>query len=251
MGDWDYYCFLCAINFSPYAALEPQDEHDEDEPDEDGQDDEDYFPEDDPSFRVHRLELTSDNLAWLSNFRVIGENPAAAGLRRCYLSGRAQESDYGHADVAKGKDPVAPGSSQDDIVDISMYHDFDAEDETGALPVHECCLKVLRRAFVARGLRKGDVFEASDEDFGFNLDGVGVASADEEGFDNEMAEEVIVKTAPVHHRLDIDALYLCLSSKREDVRRSLCIDYGVMNEMSCEQYFSVERGKEVRQPISL
>lgn len=147
MGDWDIYCFLCAgpvgtntdldVNedddeeeypFQPIGAIVDLDVYPEDA-------DVDVHPEDHAEHPVQNsnIDLTPDNLAWLANYRVIGENPTTTGLRRCYLSGHAEDSMYGYADVAKGIDPVAPGVSPDDKVDTGIYRENEADDEVGAL----------------------------------------------------------------------------------------------------------------------
>jgi len=247
MGDWDFYCFLCASTFHSFAPLD----HDSD-----GELNEDDNIQNDASAsrntcNTDRIQLTPGNVAWLADYRVIGENLAATSLRRCYLSGRAEDTGYGHSDVAKGRDPVAPGVSRDDKVNTSMYRDFDADTETGAMPVHDCCLRILQRAFVAGTLARGEVFKADDECFGFTLGGADDVKAGEESEGEKMAEDEtvtagIVSARHVQQSLDVDALFQCLLPTRKEYKSCLTFDYGAMNDMSGEQYFYLGEGHEVR-----
>lgn len=238
MGEWDFYCFLCGTTFNPGSATIESGEDD---------DQENNAPaaQSSPS-----TLLTPENLAWLGNWRVIGENPAASGLRRCYLSGPAEEDMYGTADVAKGKDPVAPGESQDDKVSTGMYRDNNADDEVGALPVHDACLRVLQRVAMAQGLTGRDEVKKDDDEYGFDLDGFdGIESPadsdDDETAENDVAIRRLINAESANSRLNIDALYRCVSPKRFEFRCSLTIDYGVMNDVAEEQYFYLQKGQEV------
>jgi len=231
MGDWDSYCFLCAGPVSANTSLDVHQEEDEEE-----------YP-----FHNPNIELTKDNLAWLDYYRVIGENPAAAGLRRCYLSGRGGDSMYGYAEVAKGVDPIAPGVNPDDKVDTGMYRDNDADDEVGALPVHDCCLRVLQRASLAGRLAGSGGFEADDEGFGFWLDGAAIEESDEDRDEHEEEQgNTIISNGSAERGLNIDAFFHAMSPKREEYRRSLTIDYGALNDVAEEQYFYLRKRNEVR-----
>lgn len=241
MGDWDFYCFLCAGTFIPDSI------HDADEEEEAADDAE-------PTDFIKSIRHTPALTAWLSTFRVIGENPAAAGVRRCYLSGPAEAAEYGHAEVAKGNDPVAPGVTRDEKVSTGVYRNFDGEGETGALPVHDCCLRVLARCFLATRRRgslaggRGGVGDDEAEDFWFRLDddGVDVDFEDDDDLEGEEDVQKAPKVSEERVRIDVDALFQCVSSKREEYRCSLDIDYGPMNGMAREQYFYMEKGREVR-----
>ena len=174
-------------------------------------------------------------------------NPDASGIRRCYLSGRAETDSYGSAKVRKGHDSVAPGRHPDDTAMIQLYRNFDAEDETGALPVHDCCLRVLQRA--AKYGAGGPPIE--DADFGFQIDdGLAFEVEQEDDHTNEGDQPAAdsslgPKSVERVKKLDIDALFHCISSRRVEYRSSLQLDYGPMTDMANEQYFYLERENQV------
>jgi len=243
MGEWDYYCFLCAAGF--YSPHNPgHDEQDESQSDSDETDEPGTRPK-----KAKRLAslLTQQSIAWLEDFRVIGENTAASGLRRCYLSGRAQIDYYGTAQVEKGHDSVAPGQNPDDTNATPIYRNFDANDETGALPVHDCCLRVLQRA--AYYDTAGRLVE--DADFGFHLDDGTALAVEQDDYHTNERGQVAVDTALRLERagraeqLDIDALFHCVSARREEYRSSLHLDYGAMTDMANQQFFFISREHQV------
>ena len=243
MGEWDYYCFLCAAGF--YSPHNPEhDAENEADNDDDENDEPDIRPE--KAARLPPLH-TEQSTAWLEDFRVIGENAAASGLRRCYLSGRAETDYYGAAEVKRGHDPVAPGQNPDETNQTPMYRNFETNDETGALPVHDCCLRVLQRA---AHCGTGGRLE-QDADFGFHLDdGSALVVEQDDEYTNE-GEKVAVKSslrlerAGRANQLDIDVLFHCVSSKREEYRSSLHLDYGAMTDMATEQFFFISREHQV------
>jgi len=243
MGEWDYYCFLCAAGFynphSPEHVVENETDNDDDENDE---------PDMRPGKAARLPPLhTQQSTAWLKDFRVIGENAAASGLRRCYLSGRAVTDYYGAAEVQKGHDPVAPGQNPDATKPTPMYRNFETNDETGALPVHDCCLRVLQRA--ANCGTGGRLVK--DADFGFHLDDgpAFVVEQDEDHTDEgerfAVENSLRLERAGRAEQLDIDALFHCVSAKREEYRSSLHLDYGAMKDMATEQFFFISREHQV------
>jgi len=253
MGDWDFYCFLCA---GPVGANVDLDVNEEDEEEYPFQPisaiiDLDVHPEDHDERPVQNsnIDLTQENTAWLADYRVIGENSTTAGLRRCYLSGHGGDSMYGYAEVAKGIDPVAPGVNPDSKVDTGMYRDNEADEEVGALPAHDFCLRVLQRASVAGRLAGSGGFEADDEAFGFCLDGVDGEESDEDRDEHEEQqgqEDTIMSNRDAKRGMSIDAFFHAMSPKREEYRGSLTIDYGALNDTAEEQYFYLRKGNEVR-----
>ena len=244
MGEWDYYCFLCAAGF--YTPEPPE----EDEDDESGSDNDKGDELDTKSEQAPKLPslLTEQSTAWLDDFRVIGENPDASGIRRCYLSGRAQTDYYGSAKVKKGHDPVAPGHNPDETSPTPMYRNFEADDETGALPVHDCCLRILQRA--ANHDTGGRLMW--DADFGFQLDDRSALKVEpEDDHTKETGQSVIdpslvtLEQVGRAEQMDIDALFHCVSSKRVGYRTSLHLDYGAMEDMAHEQFFFISREHQV------
>ncbi|CAJ2509297.1 Uu.00g143230.m01.CDS01 [Anthostomella pinea] len=193
MGGWDYYCFLCYAGF-----FNPEDEEDEPVSDEDGTktqrepDLKKLFPRADVSRR----------LDWLSDFRTIGVNRKATGVKQCYLSGRASVEEYGRAVIELGDHPNALSLDLSSTNgEVTCYRHGSQED--GDLPVHESCLTVLCEAFAqARGIK------------------------------TRWTAACPSTTLP----FDLDTLFACLAPARQDY--GSCLNLG--HELQTEQYFFIE-----------
>lgn len=192
--------------------------------------------------------VTQDSVAWLADIRLIGENPIAEGVRRCYLSGRARAKDYGFASMVVGKDPVAPGHAATDIREFRMYTDEDSQEPTGPLLAHDSCLRVLERAFradsdtTAQKWRK--IFKA-DEFYGFDLNDDVVSGAkhgNDEGNneEGERGEEKEPQSTTTIRRLDLDALFNAVSAKRESYLSCLRLKYGALESVMMMQCLGVQ-----------
>lgn len=131
MGGWDYHCLLCSAGFHITYQLTNEDEYDIDV-----QEQKDY-----PFARLPRANIV-ESLEWLNNFRLIGQNRRATGIKQCFLSGPAQEEDYGEAKIELGDHPNARSL---DHTRLRCYRC--GTDESLNHPIHDECLVVLCEAF--------------------------------------------------------------------------------------------------------
>lgn len=200
MGDWDFYCFLCAAGFHiPYEIEtgEDFDENDNDNDDDNENDDQDQNVQQAPSLKkLFPREDVAKRLAWLSAFRTIGQNRNAPGLTQCFLSGPATEEDYGSASVENGTHPNAQN------IDTFRSCYRDGEEETGDLPVHDSCFAILCKVF-----------------------------AKARGIDYQWRPDQAITTLP----FDLDALFLSLADVRREYQSYLNLDHTFMPD----QYFYV------------
>lgn len=120
MGCFHVYCALCGGPFQLYW-----------EPRENSQ--RSYDPDvlDDPE---------DPELAWLSEFRVIGENPEAEGPTKIWISGPAIDYENGAMNYEPG-DPPDPALPEPGDVSVYQWE----PDEPWAAPFHTCCREVLCR----------------------------------------------------------------------------------------------------------
>ena len=123
MGDWDFYCFLCSGGFYiPTNQLE--------------------------EWESKKIEELHDLLVWLSDFRTIGENLQVSSIKKCYITGPARSGSHGSASIQRGDHPNAPSDISWAGIMVGCYLT-----ETGDLPIHDECLRVLGEAFArARGI---------------------------------------------------------------------------------------------------
>lgn len=145
MGEWDYYCFLCAAAFYRYDRLKAED--------------------------YNSKLLSPESLEWLQHLRLIGMNKYSTSMRRCYLSGlgsMGEAGDMGSADVTPGNDPVFPTQAHhvsDGKFIIDVYTDENGS-PNGALPVHPGCLQIFVQALTDA---RGDATITRFEDIDFDL----------------------------------------------------------------------------------
>ncbi|KIK62830.1 hypothetical protein GYMLUDRAFT_242466 [Collybiopsis luxurians FD-317 M1] len=120
MGDWDFYCALCAAPF--------------------------YIPDlNETSDEINNRNFPENLLSWLSTLQVVGTNPHAHGLSSCYISGEGTASYYGEAQCKSSQDPNCPGVDQgSEKFCVSTYFNY-AEMQEGVIPVHAKCLQIFRR----------------------------------------------------------------------------------------------------------
>jgi len=158
MGEWDLYCFICGAGFSTYDLTRPPDDEEQDH-DENAEDTESSSHrendrgavEQDPTDHPKLLArpLAHDTVGWIEVLRIIGENPKARGIKRCYMSGIGGTDMYGSVEVNKGDDPNAPEPENRDNgrLNINCYHDPETDSETAPLPAHDICLQIMIKAF--------------------------------------------------------------------------------------------------------
>ena len=87
-----------------------------------------------------------------------------------------------------------------------------------------------------------------DPDFGFRIrekPAVEVEQDDDQMNEEEWSAQESSLMSEQARRLDIDALFHCVSSKRKAYRSSLLLDYGAMHDIAQEQYFYIQREHEV------
>ncbi|KAH7137014.1 hypothetical protein B0J13DRAFT_560401 [Dactylonectria estremocensis] len=151
MGGWDVYCALCG---GPLGSVY-------------------WEPEEEDVYDPGVLENCDDpELAWLSDIRIIGEDPESESICKVWISGPAFASGYGTMGYEPA-DPIDPVMSTRGS--ISVYT-MDAGEPWSA-PFHTCCREVLCRYMcipVSR-LDKEVLFEtlksmAEDEQSGRCLD---------------------------------------------------------------------------------
>jgi len=156
MGEWDLYCFICGAGFSNYdlvngeeEALDTDGEAESTEgPPQEGNDQSGVKGNLTDGPELLTWPLAQDAVGWIERLRIIGENPTARGIRRCYISGVGRTDMYGSVNVGKGDDPNAPESERGtDRLNIVCYHDFETDGENAALPAHNGCFKVLHKAY--------------------------------------------------------------------------------------------------------
>ncbi|KAH7110305.1 hypothetical protein B0J11DRAFT_573468 [Dendryphion nanum] len=81
------------------------------------------------------------SVAWMENARCLGYNPEAKGVRKAFISGRGNYTDYGDFHVrSRGADPNDP-----EIDDLPCFYSYD-KNSTAVFPFHEVCYKLLCRA---------------------------------------------------------------------------------------------------------
>ncbi|KAJ4478437.1 hypothetical protein J3R30DRAFT_3482020 [Lentinula aciculospora] len=135
MGDWDFYCALCAASFTTSGI-------------------EDVLT-------VLNLDNSYQNLfSWARTLQVVGQNPQASGLSCCYISGNGHCDYYGTAICRPSAEPNCPvpnGGSE--TFDVSTYYNYAAWQEE-AIPVHEKCLQIFKRVLA---YEKGVPFSQLDE----------------------------------------------------------------------------------------
>ncbi|KAL1860762.1 hypothetical protein Plec18170_001274 [Paecilomyces lecythidis] len=201
MGSWDFYCLLCSAGFYvPWEILQDEFFQNDD-------DNENGGSEQDAVAHHVRAEKLSNRIQWLTRYRVIGENPGATGIKRCYLSGLAAGGgDYGATDVDPGDDPNAPreglrqSSDGHNLIYVNVYRNDN--DETGVLPIHESCLTILAKAFAHA---------------------------------RKMAYHPPVSNISASLPFDLDMLFECLAQRREEYHACLSWDTNLVTD----QYFYI------------
>ncbi|KAL9115715.1 MAG: hypothetical protein Q9227_000083 [Pyrenula ochraceoflavens] len=140
MGDWDFYCALCASSFDGNETVDESIRNAFDALQEKLSEEdmnsflEDLFPE---SVRK-----------WHSILHALSYNPESPNVRKVYISGAGESASYGTIDVKRGHDESAPGSAQnpDEDLDLQAYPLPEAASDM-AIPMHaECLFQVLPKA---------------------------------------------------------------------------------------------------------
>ncbi|KAE8450747.1 hypothetical protein EG329_005660 [Mollisiaceae sp. DMI_Dod_QoI] len=208
MGGWDTNCALCGAGFGPfYQPFGPEDGVDS-EDEEAGYDGE---------------VLGREDLEWLDKVRVIGFNPEAFGVRKCFITGRGNAQDYGQINCLIGDDPnVPPGSrNEPEKVSLAVYSNYDPN-EPLAIPFHEDCFVLLSKVIhyhlhgtVPPNLSEGEKFTGEDD----------LAL----GFVSKEALYVAMKKKYV-----MDSYDHCLTN----------VDYAELSDLVREQYWDCVRGTE-------
>ncbi|KAJ4482931.1 hypothetical protein C8J55DRAFT_511024 [Lentinula edodes] len=121
MGDWDFYCALCAAPFHTSGVEETLRDF--------------HVDESDQKF-----------FAWAHTLQVIAHNPQASGLSCCYISGDGRCDYYGTARCKPSDDPNCPAlSGGSETFDVDTYYNY-ASMQEGAIPVHRNCLEIFKKA---------------------------------------------------------------------------------------------------------
>ncbi|KAF8851868.1 hypothetical protein BDZ45DRAFT_131178 [Acephala macrosclerotiorum] len=212
MGGWDVYCAFCGAAFSAFDAFG------EEEFQGDGGEGSGY----------DRKILSTENLEWLEKGRVIGFNPEAFGVRKCFISGRGDKEEYGSIGCDYGDDPNFPRPSgsyaqnNPGKVSIVTYSNYDPN-EPLAIPFHEDCFILLSKAIyyhlygnVPPNLGEGEKLTGGENDLAL-------------GFVSKDALYAALKKLYV---MDSYGHYLTE------------VDYGELSEMVMEQYWCCFRGQE-------
>ncbi|KAJ3898596.1 hypothetical protein F5879DRAFT_980035 [Lentinula edodes] len=123
MGDWDFYCALCAAPFHTSGVEETLRDF--------------HVDESDQKF-----------FAWAHTLQVIAHNPHASGLSCCYISGDGRCDYYGTARCKPSDDPNCPALSDgSETFDVDTYYNY-ASMQEGAIPVHRNCLEIFKKALM-------------------------------------------------------------------------------------------------------
>lgn len=122
MGDWEFYCALCAAPF--FSSVEEVLESE------------------------HNITYSNQLFSWLDTLQVIGENLSVRTLSCCYISGNGHADSYGIACCTPSNDPNCPsadGGGQK--FSVSTYYNY-GDDQEGTIPVHRKCLQIFRQVLV-------------------------------------------------------------------------------------------------------
>ncbi|KUJ13318.1 uncharacterized protein LY89DRAFT_156806 [Mollisia scopiformis] len=202
MGGWDVNCAICGAGFSVYDSFA------EDGGEEDGYD---------------RELLGGGDLEWLEKARVIGFNPEAFSVRKCFITGKGNAHDYGRIECSLGDDHNVPQPSptHHGKVGLTVYSNYDPN-EPLAVPFHEDCFVLLSKAIyyslhgnIPPNLGKGEkITGEGDEVLGF------------------VSKDVLY--AAMKKLYVTDSYDHCLSE----------VDYAELNVTTREQYWGCIRGEE-------
>ncbi|KAH7407436.1 hypothetical protein BKA64DRAFT_666570 [Cadophora sp. MPI-SDFR-AT-0126] len=189
MGDWDCYCALCA---APFRCFDPFNE-------ETGDQGEAFDHE----------VISVEDMEWVENSLLLGFNPNAPGVRKCYITGPATSSHYGSFYCEVGDDANVPPATEEGSppkIRLSAYSTNDP-DEPMCFPFHADCLKVFAQAVTYRMHGK-----CSPE--------------------------------PDSSVLNKDVLYATMSKLSEEYHNALKLDYGELAESVDEQFWFCQAGYE-------
>ncbi|PVH83688.1 hypothetical protein DL98DRAFT_652168 [Cadophora sp. DSE1049] len=189
MGDWDCYCALCA---APFHCFDPFNEE---------------FGERRDAFDPEVISV--EDMAWLENLMLLGFNPNAPGVSKCYITGPASSSDYGSFYCEVGDDANVPPATEQGPppnIRLTAYSTYDPN-EPMCFPFHSDCLKLLAQAVT------------------YQMNG---------------------KCAPKPDLavLNKDVLYATMSKLSEEYHNALKLDYGELAESAGEQYWGCQPGNE-------
>ncbi|KAK0100909.1 hypothetical protein ONS95_007351 [Cadophora gregata] len=189
MGDWDCYCALCA---APFHCFDPFNE-------EFGQRGDAFDPE----------IISVEDMAWLEKLMLLGFNPNAPGVSKCYITGPASSSNYGSFDCEIGDDANIPPSTDQGSppkITLTAYSTYDP-DEPMCFPFHTDCLKLFSQVVT------------------FQMHG-------KCGVEPDLSV------------LNKDVLYATMSKLTEEYHNALSLDYGELADSATEQYWACQPGNE-------
>ncbi|KAL2073497.1 hypothetical protein VTL71DRAFT_10823 [Oculimacula yallundae] len=189
MGDWDCYCALCGAPFHCFDPFNP-----------DRGESEDGF---DPNL------ITTEDLEWVENARLLGFNPSAPGVSKCFITGPAQAGEFGTFECELGGDPnVPPATDQGPPAKatIAAYSTYNP-DEPLAIVFHADCLKIFAQALA------------------YQING-------------------ICRAEPDLAIVDKDVLYPAMKKATDERLNALTLDYGELSESVMEQYWGAQAGQE-------
>ncbi|KAH6722052.1 hypothetical protein BKA61DRAFT_729448 [Leptodontidium sp. MPI-SDFR-AT-0119] len=189
MGDWDCYCALCAAPFHCFDLFNEEFGNREDASD--------------PQV------IKAEDLEWLENLRVLGFNPNAPGVNKCFITGPATSSDYGSFYCELGEDPNVPPATERGPparTIITAYSTFNP-DEPIAMAFHADCLEVFAQALT------------------YQLHGKCKPKLD-------------------LTMVDKDLLYGTMTKLTEECLMALKLDYGELADSVIEQYWGYQPGQE-------